>query len=85
MRGERDAFLRLVHVAEPRVHRRLVALTDDQISFVQGALAYWDRSVADTSYDPQVQEWARTHGTETEASVAAISRALETSTAETDW
>lgn len=85
MRGDRESFLRLVHVADPRVHRRLVSLTDDQIALVQGALAHWDRSVADTSYDPQVGEWARTHGTGTRESVAAISQALETSTVEIDW
>lgn len=85
MRAERESFLRLVHDVEPRIHRRLVSLTDDQIALVQGALAYWDRTVADTSYDPQVGEWARTHGTETRESVAAISRALTTSSPETDW
>ena len=66
--------------------RRLVALTDAQIAFLQAALSYWERSISDTSYDPQVEEWARTHRTATAGEGAtAIRRALATSVPETDW
>ncbi len=85
-RGQRDGALRLVQTADrtaPR--RRLAALTDEQIAFLQAAVPFWERSIADTSYDPQVGEWARTHRTETRASAAAIRKALASSTPESDW
>lgn len=66
--------------------RRLVALTDAQITFLQAALSYWERSIADTSYDPQVEEWSRTHRTATTGDrAAATRRALATSVPESDW
>lgn len=66
--------------------RRLVALTDAQITFLKAALSYWERSIADTSYDPQVEEWARTHRTAaTGESAAAVRKALATSVPESDW
>jgi hypothetical protein len=79
-----ESFRRL-HAPEPKAHRRLVRLTSEQIALLQATLAYWERAIADTSYDPQVQEWARTHRTETGASVAAIRKALAASSPETDW
>jgi hypothetical protein len=69
----------------PRRRRRLAALTDEQIALLQAALSYWERSTADTSYDPQVGEWARTHSTGTGATAAAIRKALASSTWESDW
>jgi hypothetical protein len=69
----------------PRQRRRLAALTSEQIALLQAALSCWERSIADTSYDPQVGEWARTHRTETGASVSAIRKALGSSTWESDW
>ena len=53
-----------------------VELTQAQIDFIGLALDYANQSIHDTSYDPQVQEWARTHGTDTEATIAAIREAL---------
>lgn len=84
--GRGTGSLHLVHAPEPRTPgRRLAALTEEQIALLQAALSYWERAVADTSYDPQVEEWARTHRTETSASTAAIHKVLATSTPETDW
>lgn len=83
--GEGIRALRAVGAFEPRPHRRLAALTEEQIALLQVALAHWERTVADTSYDPQVQDWARTHATATAASVAAIGRALANSSPESDW
>jgi hypothetical protein len=55
---------------------RMVELTQGQIAFLRLALDYAQRAIDDTSYDPQVQEWARTHGTDTAATIAALREAL---------
>ncbi len=60
--------------------KRIVELTEEQITLLQTSLDYWETAIGDTGYDPQVQEWARTHDTETEKNVAAIREALANST-----
>ncbi len=55
---------------------RRVELTEAQIAFIRLSLDLAGRAIHDTSYDPQVQEWARTHRTDTEAKIAAIREAL---------
>jgi hypothetical protein len=86
-RGEGSGLPSQTLTPAPRTpRRRLAALTDAQIRFLQAALSYWERSIADTSYDPQVEEWARTHRTAaTGESAAAIREALATSVPESDW
>jgi hypothetical protein len=44
----------------PRDVRRTVELTEEQITVLKAALDCWERAIRDTSYDPQVEEWART-------------------------
>jgi hypothetical protein len=60
--------------------KRIVELTDEQISLLQISLDHWEAAIRDTGYDPQVQEWARTHDTETEKNIGAIREALANST-----
>jgi hypothetical protein len=62
----------------------MVELTEAQIAFIDLSLDYADQAIRDSSYDPQVSEWARTHGTDTEATVAAIREALAKSSSATD-
>ena len=84
--GDGTSVLRAVPAPEPSTpRRRLVALTDEQIAVLQAALSYWERAVADTSYDPQVGEWARTHRTETGTNAAAVRKALTASAPDSDW
>jgi hypothetical protein len=56
--------------------KRTVELTEEQIAFLRLSLDYAQRAIDETSYDPQVQEWARTHGTDTAATIAALREAL---------
>ena len=60
----------------PRDVRRTVELTDEQITVLNAALDCWERAVRDTSYDPQVEEWARTHPSDPERIAAPIREAL---------
>ena len=60
----------------PRSVRRTVELTDEQIAVLRTALDCWDRAVRDTSYDPQVGEWARAHPSDPERITAPIRNAL---------
>jgi hypothetical protein len=62
----------------------IVELTEAQIAFIDLSLDYADQAIHDTSYDPQVQEWARTHGTDTEATIVAIREALAKSSSAPD-
>lgn len=62
----------------------IVELTEAQIAFISLSLDYADQAIHDTSYDPQVQEWARTHGTDTGATIAAIREALAKSSGAAD-
>ena len=78
-------ILRTAHGRPTRSTKRLVYLTEDEIALLKAALAHWERTIADTSYDPQVQEWARTHKNETETRAATVARALASGRPEADW
>jgi hypothetical protein len=78
-------ILRTAQGRPTRSTRHLVYLTRDEIAFLKAALAHWETANADTSYDPQVQEWARTHKTETETRAASVARALAAGRPEADW
>ena len=81
----RTAHGRATRSREVDATRRLVYLTDEQIAVLKAALGHWERAIADTSYDPQVEEWAPTHTTETGKRAAAIAQALAAARPESDW
>jgi len=56
--------------------KRTVELTEEQVTVMRASLECWERAVRDTSYDPQLQEWARTHSGDPERTAAAIRDAL---------
>jgi hypothetical protein len=56
--------------------KRTVELTAAQIAFLCTALDYSERVIRDTSYDPQVEEWARRHPSDPGETIAAIREAL---------
>ena len=53
-----------------------VELTAEQIAFLHAALDDAERASADTSYDPQVQDWAIQHPSGAGETIAAIREAL---------
>ncbi|MDQ3241834.1 MAG: hypothetical protein M3515_01605 [Actinomycetota bacterium] len=61
---------------------RTVELTEEQIVFLQTALDASERALRDPSYDPQVQEWASRHATDSLDTVARIRHALANSSPE---
>ena len=68
-----------VLLAERPEVKRTVDLTEEQIAVVRAALDCWERAIRDSSHDPQVQEWARTHPSDPGRTSAAIREALERS------
>lgn len=66
----------------PRDVRRTVELTEGQITVLQAALDCWERAMRDTSYDPQVEEWARTHPSDPKQIAGPIRDALTDRSAE---
>jgi len=59
--------------------KRTVELTATEITFLLTALDYAERTLRDTSYDPQVEEWARMHPSDPGKTIAAIRNALANS------
>ena len=59
--------------------KRTVELTAAQIAFLRRALDYSEHVMRDTSYDPQVEEWARKHPSDPGETIAAIRDALANS------
>ena len=53
-----------------------VELTAEQIAFLHTALDDAERTSGDTSYDPQVQDWAKQHPSGAGETIAAIRQAL---------
>lgn len=53
-----------------------IELTQKEIAFLRTALDDSERTLGEPSYDPQVQEWARRHATDSRETLAGIRAAL---------